>query len=94
MKFNALKNKRGFNLSTLQTAALGIVVLTIIVAMGAEILSKLQGTQIADSTSFNVTGQGLTAMSAFGDWFTVIVVVVVAVVILGLILLFGRIRSD
>tara|TARA_Y100000310_G_scaffold168654_1_gene168717 strand:- start:22 stop:312 length:291 start_codon:yes stop_codon:yes gene_type:complete len=89
----AITNKGGFNLNTLQTVALGLVVLTVVVSIGAEILGQLQATQTPAGAPANITGQGLTAMGSFGDWFGVIVVVSVAVVILGLIMLFGAIKT-
>jgi len=86
-----IKNRKGFaGMSDLQSAALGLVVLTVVFSIGAEILSQLGATQTPASASANITTQGLTALGSFGDWFGVIVVVVVAVVILALIMLFQR----
>ena len=80
------KSKQKGNVSALQGYALALVVLVIIVAVGAQILGKIQATQTASTTEYNTTTKGLTAMSQFGDWFSIIVIIVIAVVIIALLL--------
>ena len=79
--------KKGLTqLAGLQYAAIAIVVLVIVVSIGAQILGQIQSTQSNTSTEYNVTGKGISAMSTFGDWFAIIVIVVIAVVIISLLL--------
>lgn len=77
---------KGIAVSGLQGAAIAIVVLVVIVAVGAQILGQLRDTQTADTVEFNTTTLGLDAMAEFGNWFVIIVLVVIAVVIITLLL--------
>jgi len=79
--------------SFLQAAGIGVGILVITIAVMAQVLGQVRSTQTAGTTEYNVTGNGLTAMASFGDWFLVIVVVIVAVAILGLIKFLGG-RND
>ena len=71
--------------------ALAIVSLAIIIGVGAVVLAEIQGVDVVDSegTAYDTIGAGLDALSTFGDFFTVIVVVGVAAVIF---LLLGALR--
>lgn len=77
---------KGQNVSGLQGAAIAIVVLVVIVAVGAQILGQLRDTQTVNTTEHNTTTLGLDAMAEFGNWFVIIVLVVIAVVIITLLL--------
>ena len=82
------------NLAALQTSALAVVVLVIIVAVGAQILGQIRTTQTVNTTEYNVTNKGLDAMKTYGDWFTIIVIIIVAVVIIVLLTRgFGRLAG-
>lgn len=78
-------NKKGQGLNTLASAAIGVLVFIIVVAIGATILSQIQGTQTNASLAFNTTQQGISGLSLFGSFTSIIVLVVIAAVILGLI---------
>lgn len=81
------KNRmKGMTLSNLQAAGIAMVVLVVIIAIGAQILGQIQATQTENTTEYNTTGSGLTAMAQFGNWFTIIVLVLIAVVIIGLLI--------
>ncbi|OGY82266.1 MAG: hypothetical protein A3F54_00020 [Candidatus Kerfeldbacteria bacterium RIFCSPHIGHO2_12_FULL_48_17] len=81
-------------LASLQSAALGMVVLIIIVAIGAQILGNIRGTQSNVSLEYNITDSGLNAFDTFADYFDVIVIILVAVVVIGLLVRsFGRVGS-
>ena len=70
--------------------ALAIVSLAIIIGVGAVVLSEIQGVDVVDGGTAETTIEsGLDALSTFGDFFTVIVVVGVAAVIF---LLLGALR--
>lgn len=60
--------------------ALSIVLLAIVVGLGALILSEMENTT-ADADAVSVLNEGITAMTDFADFFTIIVVVGVAAVI-------------
>ena len=68
--------------------ALAIVSLAIIVGVGAIVLGEME-TTIDNADAEGVLGQGIDALSTFGDFFTVIVVIGVAAV---LFLLLGAVR--
>ena len=79
-------NKKGqLGLNNLSSAAIGVLVFILVVAIGALILSQVQTTQTNNSIAFNTTAQGLTGIALFGSFTSVIVLVVIAAVILALI---------
>lgn len=71
--------------------ALAIVSLAIIIGVGAVVLAEIQEVDVVggDGTAYETIDSGLDALSTFGDFFTVIVVVGVAAVIF---LLLGALR--
>lgn len=78
--------------------ALGFGVVTIVLAFVALIVQTVQSA-IANassntSTAYAVATNGLTALSNFGNWLTLIVLVGIASIILGLLLAFGGGGSD
>ena len=72
--------------ASLSDSALSFVVLVIIVALGAIILAGFQATTTANSIAFNVTGQGLTGLTTFGNFFGLLATVLVLVAILIIVL--------
>ena len=74
-----------FATSNLKEAGVGIGILTIVVAIMSRVLDTIQTTNVAGSTAYNTTQDGLAALGAFGDWFTVIVIVLIATVIIELL---------
>ncbi len=64
--------------------ALGIAI--IVVAVVALILATMLS-NVTDGNATAIIGKGLSAISAFADWFAIIVIVVVAVIILSLVML-------
>jgi type II secretory pathway component PulF len=77
-------------LNEILPASLIIVVAIIGVSIGAQVLGQIQASQTPDSAEANLTGQGISALSQFGDWWTVIVIVVVAVIVIGLVMMLAR----
>ena len=69
--------------------ALIVVVAAIIIGMGASILSELrtqQGTTYGTSSlPYNISGQGLTGLTTFGNWLPLIALVIVASIVIGVI---------
>jgi hypothetical protein len=81
--------KKGQALGGLSNSAIAVLLLILVVAVGATVLQTIQGTQTLNAADYNITGQGLTALGTYGDFFTVIVVVVVFAVIIGLFAFFA-----
>jgi len=63
--------KRGiYNIGSLGTIAVVLIVAAIIISVSGTILKKVQDTQDdgANNTDFNVSKKGLDAMLTLGDW--------------------------
>lgn len=92
-KSDITMNKKGLGLNSMLPAALVIGVAIVGIAIVAQILGTIAATQTADSVENNLTDAGLTALSQWGDWFGIIVIVVIAVIVIGLLMLL-RSNSD
>ena|SRR3989337_1064425 len=85
------KKLKGQGTGGLSNFALGFGALVIIVSIVATILAQIQTTQTANTVAFNVTQQGLTAVSQFSLWFIVIVIVAIGAFVIGILsFMFGR----
>ena len=80
-------NKRGVTLNTMLPAALIIGVAIVGISIVAQILGTIKGTQTSGTAEYNITGDGLTALGQWGDWFSIIVIVVIAVIVIGILML-------
>ena len=74
--------KGSLNLSAF---AIGLGTAAIIIAMVAYVLSGIQGQLTVNTTAYNVSGQGASAMSQLGTWLVIIAIVGAASIIIGLI---------
>ena len=83
-------NKKGLQLGDLSGIAITFVVLAVVLGVGATILDSIQLGQTADSTAYNATGEGLTALGDFAGWLPTLAVIVVAAVVIGTIAFFYR----
>lgn len=72
-------------LQNLGAGAMAVVVLVIVIAVGSQILGQVKATQTANTTEYNLTTSGLSAMNSFSNWFVIIVLVIIAVVIISLL---------
>ena len=80
---------KGFGtMDALATFAIGFVVLAIVIAVGANVLTNLQSTQTINSVAYNVSGSGLSALNQFGTWFPVIVIAGIGAFVIGIIFTF------
>ena len=70
-------NKRGTSLNQMLPVALVIGVAIIGIAIVAQILGTIKGTQTVFSDEYNITSSGLTALMQWGDWFSIIIIVVI-----------------
>lgn len=84
------KNKRKGVFEGLSNSALAFVILVITVSIGALILDQFQNVTAATSgntsDAFNIIGQGLTGLTTYGNFFSLIVVAIVGVALFILIL--------
>jgi len=85
--------RKGLTMAEFGGIALAFVTVAIILAMGGEVLSQVQSSQTANSTSYNITGKGLTGMTTFGDWLPTIAIVIAAAVIIGIIVAYFAFRG-
>lgn len=77
--------KRGFTLTEVPAIGIFFVVIAIIFALGATILSQVQSTQTTDSLAYNITAVGMSSVSDLADWMPTWVVIVAAAVVIGII---------
>jgi len=89
------KNKKGaIGVQSLGALAIVLMVAAIIIAVGAEILTDVQGEMsgasgytcgTSGSAGFNATCGGLDGANTFGDWLDTIALIIVAAVVIGII---------
>jgi len=87
---SALSRKGQLSIGDIGPIALSLGVAVIIISVVSMILSNMQQNvnETTETEAYDVLTKGLDAMSTFGDWFNIIVIVAVAAIILGLVLLF------
>jgi len=78
----------GLSIGDIGPIALTLGVAVIIISVVSLVLGNMQDQVNDTSTAYDIIGKGLDAMSVFGDWFNIIVIVAVAAIILGLVMLF------
>lgn len=80
---------KGFSIAALGSLAIIFVVVTIIIAFGAQILGEFDFD--AGTYEANVTTSGLSALGTFGDWLPTLALVVIAAIIIGVVVMYlGR----
>jgi hypothetical protein len=67
----------------LKNSVLGFGIFVIILAVMAQVLGVVKGTQTVNSAEYNITGSGMESLQTFSDFNPVIVIFI----ILGIILL-------
>jgi len=72
-------------LQDLAPYAILFVVVAVVLGVGATILATIQTGQTANSTAWNATGGGLTAIGTFSSWQNTLAIVVVAAVVIGVV---------
>jgi len=73
-------------LAELPQTALYVIVLVVVVAVGATLVTQIRSTQTAGAYDYNVTTKGLDALVQYSNWFVIIVIIVIMAVIIGLLL--------
>ena len=85
------KTMKGFTIGELAGIAIAFVIVAFTLAMGASILTDLQGTQTASSYAYNASGYGLSALDTMASWLPTLGLVVIAAVIIGVLIFYlGR----
>jgi hypothetical protein len=64
------------------------VVVTIVLSIGADILTSVQTGQTAGSYAYNITGQGLLGADEVGGWLDTIGLVLGAAAVIGIVYAF------
>lgn len=94
---NMKMNRKGiYAVDLLTEAAIGIMVLALIVVVVLIILGQMQGnTTLApvNGTAYNALGSTSTAIATIPTWFTIFITVVVAVGLIALVLVFRQLRA-
>lgn len=72
-------------LRDLLPVALLMVVATIAISIGADVIDNVQDDQTADSYAYNISGYGLEAQEEMGGWLDTIALVVAAAIIIGVL---------
>jgi len=97
-----IKNKRAqrsFTISDLGTIAIGLVVASVIIGLGATILEKLKSqatisTGNGTSADYNASQFGIDGLTTMAEFIPTIAIVAVAAIVIGIILVFfGRGRN-
>ena len=83
-----LKSKKGYQVGDLLPLAITFVVVAVALGLGASILSEIQDTQVANSTSWNATGYGLSGVNTLAKWLPTIALVIVIAVIIGILIVY------
>lgn len=79
-------SKKGFALSEIPSIGMIFVIIAIVFSVGATILTQMQATQgTAANAAYNITGQGVAAISSLSGWMPTWVTVVAAAVVLGVV---------
>ena len=70
---------------TAKTLVVVLLVISIVLGVGATILTQIQGTQTSGSLAYNITGDGLTSQEDMSEWQSTWVVIVAAAVVIGIV---------
>lgn len=92
MKLNLSHKMKGLGVGDIGPVALAVMLAVIIVSVSAYILASMD-TSISDVNASYVLQKGLSAMTTFADWFSIIIIVVVAVIVIGLVMMLGQRRG-
>jgi len=80
------KRKSRFELGGLQTLAITLVIITIVVAVGLQILADQKSDMTSGTLEYNATAQGLEAVAKIPDKLPMIVGVVLGIVVISIVI--------
>lgn len=72
-------------LEAMAPAAIAFVFIAIVIAIGADVLTDIQGDQVADSEAYNASEAGLDSLTELGGWLPTIALVVAAAIVIGVL---------
>ena len=81
-----LESKKGFGVGDLLPIGMTLVVLTIGLAVGLQVTGDVQTDMTVNSSEYNATGEGITALAKIPAKLGIIVTVIVAAVIIGILI--------
>jgi hypothetical protein len=81
-----MKMRKSIGLGDLASLTITFVVISIVIGLGATILSGIQDTQTSGTTAYNATGAGISAIGTFSSFLGTIAIIVIAAVIIGIVL--------
>ena len=71
-----------------------VVVIGILIALGTMTLGNIQSTQTENSTEYNATTKGVSAMTSYSNFTLPLVYLVMAVIIIAFTIRLGKTRMD
>ena len=80
-----MMNKKGFQITEVPSLVVVLLVISIVLGVGATILTQIQGTQTSGTLAYNITGEGLDSQEDFSQWQGTWVVIVAAAVVIGIV---------
>ena len=83
-----------YRIQDLLPVALILVVATIGIAVGADVLTEIQNDQTANSYAHNTSNYGLEAQDELGSWLDTIALIVAAAIIIGVLVTSFMISSS
>lgn len=85
------KGQAGVTLNSLAVVAIILVIVSVVLSVGSDILQDMQTDQTAGAGDYNATSYGMAGLGELGSWIDTIALVVAAVIIIGLLFsFFGR----
>lgn len=83
-----MKKEAEFAIQDLIPLAIVFVVVTIVLSYGATIVGNVRSQQTANSTEYNISGQGLTSLNTFGTNLPMLATIVIAAVIISVLVVY------
>lgn len=83
-------NKKGLGLADAPALIITFVVVGIVATLGLTVLEELQGTQTANGSAYNATGEAISGLESFAGLLPAIGVIVGIVIVLAVIFMLWR----
>ena len=81
-----MKNsKKGFQITEVPSLVIVLLVISIVLGVGATILTQIRATQTTNSLAYNITTDGLDSQEDMSEWQGTWVVIVAAAVVIGIV---------
>ena len=83
-----MKKAPTFTIQDIVPIAVVFVVVTIVLAFGAQVVTSVQGTQTANTYAYNISGQGLSSLNTFATNLPLLATIVVAAIIITILIVY------